>query len=291
MADFGELQYPSSGRYRGLSKRIGASAQDSAASNSGGVLVVSVHARTILFLCFALFVGLGLLKVVPALSAASGVLSGARTGNQENAQGVPVSDTDSGDPSQPSANIVPGSDGTNSDVPSAEVAGELAVGGISPIFTREVRFWESKILEWSEQSNLDPDIVATIMQIESCGDPGAASHAGAQGLFQVMPFHFDPSEDMLDPDTNARRGLAFYNRQLEYTGWDIYLSFAGYNGGYAASGSSYPYWANETQRYYTWAKGIYDDAKAGLAESPTLQQWLQAGGGGGCHRAAERLGL
>ena len=129
------------------------------------------------------------------------------------------------------------------------------------------------------------------MQIESCGDPGAASYAGAQGLFQVMPFHFDPGEDMLDRDTNARRGMAFYNRQLEYTGWDIYLSFAGYNGGYAASGSSYSYWANETQRYYTWAKGIYDDAKAGLTESPTLQQWLAAGGGGGCQRAAQSLGL
>ena len=42
-----------------------------------------------------------------------------------------------------------------------------------------------------EPDLLDPDIIATIIQIESCGNPAARSTAGAQGLFQVMPFHFE----------------------------------------------------------------------------------------------------
>jgi hypothetical protein len=167
----------------------------------------------------------------------------------------------------------------------------LGSGGISPIFTPEVLHWESKIIEWSNEHNLDPNIVATIMQIESCGNPNAVSIAGARGLFQVMPFHFSGNENMLDPDTNAKRGLNFYNEQLRYTGNDKLLSFAGYNGGYAASGGNYANWADETKRYYNWAKGIYEDAQAGATSSETLEAWLAAGGAAGCQIAATRLNI
>lgn len=272
-----------SGRYTRISHPLGSWQNWSDESAGTGQLVISVHGQTVFFILIAVMVGAGLLMIVPNFSAAASNVAGT-VDSEVALESVNVSPDVSSDSSSPeidSATVPPSS--------GEQVA--AASGSISPVFTREVRYWESKISEWSKMYNLDPDIIATIMQIESCGDPGAASHAGAQGLFQVMPFHFDAGEDMLDPDTNARRGMAFYNRQLEYTGWDIYLSFAGYNGGYAASGSSYPYWANETQRYFTWAKGIYDDAKAGLQDSPTLQQWLDAGGGSGCHRAAQRLGL
>lgn len=186
--------------------------------------------------------------------------------------------------------------GSNVDVPTAANVGDGQVAGsftgsLSPLFTAEVQHWAPQIMQWAEAHNLDPNIVATIMQIESCGDPNAVSIAGAQGLFQVMPFHFTAGETMQDPDTNARRGLAFFQEQMRYTGGDILLSFAGYNGGYAASGSPFETWPNETQRYHTWAKGIYADATAGSTTSETLNQWLAAGGAGGCQRAATRLGL
>ena len=174
---------------------------------------------------------------------------------------------------------------------SVNVAASSGSGGISPIFTPEVHHWESEIVEWANEHNLDPNIVATIMQIESCGDPEAVSIAGARGLFQVMPFHFSGNENMLDPDTNARRGMNFYNEQLRYTGNDKLLSFAGYNGGYAASGGNYANWADETKRYYNWAKGIYEDAQSGATSSETLEAWLAAGGAAGCQRAATRLNI
>ena len=41
---------------------------------------------------------------------------------------------------------------------------------------------------WAEQYSLDPDIIATIMQIESCGDPNAVSSAGAQGAVPSNAF-------------------------------------------------------------------------------------------------------
>ncbi len=175
--------------------------------------------------------------------------------------------------------------------PESPSAAAPSAGGISPIFTAEVRFWENDILRWAAEHELDPNIVATIMQIESCGDPQALSGAGARGLFQVMPFHFSDSEDMLDPDTNALRGMNFYNEQLRYTGNDKLLSFAGYNGGYAASGGAYNTWPDETKRYYTWASGIYEDASSGASQSETLAAWLAAGGAAGCQRAAASLNI
>jgi hypothetical protein len=279
-----EWQVGTSGRYSKLSRPVAVRRPATNQEPAPDVFVVSIHSQTVVFILFAILVGAGLLMIVPNLSAENG---GVLYGGEDSATDTPETVGIQPDASEPTVS-------EETDLAAQTIASDpetAAVAAVSPVFTREVKYWEPKILEWSQLYNLDPDIIATIMQIESCGDPSAASYAGAQGLFQVMPFHFDASEDMLDPDTNAMRGMAFYNRQLDYTDWDIYLSFAGYNGGYAASGSSYSYWANETQRYYTWAKGIYDDAKAGLAESPTLQQWLAAGGGGGCQRAAQQLGL
>lgn len=169
-------------------------------------------------------------------------------------------------------------------VPS--VAGEL-----SPVFTPEVLSWGQQILRWSADHQLDPNMVATIMQIESCGDPQAVSSAGAQGLFQVMPFHFVQGESMLDPDTNALRGLSYFRQQLQETDGDVYLAFAGYNGGSAASSGRWEDWLDETKRYYIWSKGIFEEAQAGLSTSATLEQWLSAGGSSLCLQAAQRLGL
>ena len=134
-------------------------------------------------------------------------------------------------------------------------------------------------------------MLATIMQIESCGDPQANSHAGAQGLFQVMPFHFTAGENMLDPDTNARRGANYFAERLVQTSGDVGKAFAGYNGGHVAAGSSWNNWAAETQRYFVWSTGIYEEAKAGLTSSPTLQEWYAAGGTSLCNQAANRLNL
>ncbi|MCA9933019.1 MAG: transglycosylase SLT domain-containing protein [Ardenticatenaceae bacterium] len=176
-------------------------------------------------------------------------------------------------------------------VSSPIIAKNVPSSGISPVFTPEVRYWEPQILAWAAEFDLDPNAVATIMQVESCGDATAVSHAGAQGLFQVMPFHFAAGEDPFDPDTNARRGLAYFAERLQQTNGDMGRAFAGYNGGHVAAGGSWDTWAAETQAYYTWTTGIYADAQAGSAESPTLQQWQEVGGGSYCQLVAAQLGI
>jgi len=174
---------------------------------------------------------------------------------------------------------------------AAAAAAPKRTGILSPLFRPEVRYWEAKIVGWANEFGLDPNIVAIVMQVESCGDPKAASGAGAQGLFQVMPFHFSPGEDMLDPDTNARRGMAYLVERLAQTEGDLGRSFAGYNGGHVAAGSSWDNWANETQRYYIWTTGIYGDIQAGGDSSPTLDKWMASGGASLCRQAASSLGL
>ena len=61
-----------------------------------------------------------------------------------------------------------------------------------PLFTPEIQWWGERLSAGRAQFGLDPNLAATVMQIESCGDPRALSSAGAMGLFQVMPFHFFP---------------------------------------------------------------------------------------------------
>ena len=117
---------------------------------------------------------------------------------------------------------------------------------VAGLFTPSVRAWDADIVRWSEGYGLDPNLVATVMQIESCGNPRAVSRSGAQGLFQVMPFHFSDGEDMQAPEVNAQRGLAYLAESLLISNGDIRLALAGYNGGHGVIGRDPAQWPAET---------------------------------------------
>ncbi len=158
--------------------------------------------------------------------------------------------------------------------------------GLSPIFTREVQYWGNNIVRWANASSLDPNLVATVMQIESCGDPNALSRSGAMGLFQVMPFHFAVGENMTDVQTNAMRGLTYLSQGLQKADGNAGLALAGYNGGHGVISWGWARWPDQTRRYFYWGTGIYEDATNGKDTSARLQEWLQAGGSSLCQRAA-----
>ena len=162
---------------------------------------------------------------------------------------------------------------------------------LSPIFTPEIHYWANSITRWAAASNLDPDLVAVVMQIESCGDPRATSRAGAIGLFQVMPFHFQAGEDPYQPDTNALRGLGYLKRSLDTAGGNARLALAGYNGGIGVISRGEWSWASETARYVKYGYPIYEDARSGLTTSASLNEWYGRFGAGLCRQAAQRLGL
>jgi hypothetical protein len=162
---------------------------------------------------------------------------------------------------------------------------------LAPLFTPEIDYWSENINRWAAQYNLDPNLLATVMQIESCGHPTISSSAGAQGLFQVMPFHFSSTENQLDPDTNAMRGAGVLQACLEMSDGDVGLAMACYNGGPSVLSVPYSQWHNEPQRYYTWGTGIYGDAVSNYSSSDTLNRWLDAGGERLCEMAGDVLGV
>lgn len=170
---------------------------------------------------------------------------------------------------------------------------------LSPIFRREVLYWSDSIVKWASASNpstssgqaLDPNLVATIMQIESCGDPRALSSAGAMGLFQVMPFHFQSGDDPYNPNTNAARGLAYLVRALAAANGDARLAMAGYNGGISVIQRGEWTWHAQTKRYVQYGAPIYSDAVNGINPSSALDEWYYKYGVSLCNQASKRLGL
>jgi hypothetical protein len=165
----------------------------------------------------------------------------------------------------------------------------LGQGHLAPFFAPQVQRWEPQILAWSAEHNLDPNLVATVMQIESCGDPRATSRAGAMGLFQVMPYHFASGENAYEPATNAARGLDYLTRSLDAFSGNAAMALAGYNGGINGASRPMQAWAQETIDYQYWGENIYADAAAGRSESPVLVEWLGAGGASLCAQAETQL--
>lgn len=171
--------------------------------------------------------------------------------------------------------------------PHTEYQGEL----LAPFFTPSVLYWGSELEAWSASYELDPNLAAAVMQIESCGDPLAKSRAEAAGLFQVMPFHFEAGEDSFEPATNARRGLAYLQAALAGAEGDVFLALAAYNGGILLLDKPESEWPAESRRYAAWGAGLYADAARGAPSSATLNDWLLHGGNRLCWQAERRLGL
>ena len=161
--------------------------------------------------------------------------------------------------------------------------------GLAAFFAPSVRHWSRDISRWAEEHELDARLLATVMQIESCGHPTVISSAGARGLFQVMPFHFADGEDMLDPETNAMRGSAFLKHCRDAADGVIGSTLACYNGGASVIAQPRERWPAETRTYYRWGVGIYSDAVEGKQRSETLDQWLAAGGERLCASADAEL--
>ena len=168
---------------------------------------------------------------------------------------------------------------------------QITASKISPIFTEEVQHWGDSISQWAAASGLNPNLAATVMQIESCGDPRALSSAGAMGLFQVMPFHFLVIDNPYNPETNATRGLAYLARSLTAANGDARLALAGYNGGIGVIDRGEWTWSDQTKRYVQYGWPIYFDAINNASSSDALQEWYAKYGAGMCKRAHERLGL
>ena len=83
------------------------------------------------------------------------------------------------------------------------------------------------------EHNVDVDLLASVVKAESGGNARAISHAGAQGLMQLMPgtAHQLGVTDSFSPNENLRGGTAYLDSLLTRYHDNIVLALAAYNAG------------------------------------------------------------
>lgn len=91
-------------------------------------------------------------------------------------------------------------------LPTLEPVDENVECQVSKLFPKKVRQWCHLITSASLKHNLPPDLIASVIWIESGGNPLAYSHSGAVGLMQVMP------RDGLASQFQCHNGPCFANR-------------------------------------------------------------------------------
>ena len=112
----------------------------------------------------------------------------------------------------------------------------------------------------AQASQLDSALITSMIRVESGGDPGAISPAGAKGLMQLIDSTARELgvKDSLDPKENIHGGSRYMRQMLDRFG-DLKLALAAYNAGPAAVeryGGIPPF--EETQGYVERVTGILD---------------------------------
>jgi soluble lytic murein transglycosylase-like protein len=92
------------------------------------------------------------------------------------------------------------------------------------------------ILKVGENEGVDPRFIHAVIWQESRYETAARSHAGAQGLMQLMPATAKRfgCKDVNDPTDNITAGTKYLSWLLKRFSGDVTLALAGYNAGEGA---------------------------------------------------------
>ena len=84
-----------------------------------------------------------------------------------------------------------------------------------------------------QQHNIDVDLLASVVKAESNGNTHAVSHAGAQGLMQLMPQTAQGLgvQDSFEPNQNVQGGSTYLDALLTRYHDNLALALAAYNAG------------------------------------------------------------
>ncbi len=84
------------------------------------------------------------------------------------------------------------------------------------------------------RSNLEPELVLSVIQVESNFDRFAISDAGARGLMQIMPFWLEeigrPNDNLFQVRTNLRLGCTILRYYIDAEQGNLPRALARYNG-------------------------------------------------------------
>lgn len=119
---------------------------------------------------------------------------------------------------------------------------------------------QQPILKASYRYGVDPDLIRSVILIESRFRPDAISPRGAMGLMQLMPATARELgvQDPLDPEKNVMGGTLYLRRLLSMFHSELDLALAAYNAGPGTVqryGGIPPY--SETQNYVQQILDVY----------------------------------
>lgn len=162
-----------------------------------------------------------------------------------------------------------------------------------------VKHWSSTINEMAKKYDVDPNLVAIIITMESGGNAKAKSEAGAQGLMQIMPLtasdiarkYLDKpvdKYDMLDPKTNIEFGTAYLAFLRDYFTTDqpgpdsiatVELIAAGYNGGPGTAAALEKGEGLRDTQPVIYSRDAFNMWRERVSKtSPTFDRWKERGG-------------
>jgi len=92
---------------------------------------------------------------------------------------------------------------------------------------------EQIIKKASQHYGIDEKLIRSVVQAESNYNPDAVSHAGAQGLMQLMPATAEGLgvKDPFNPEENVMGGTKYLKQMLDRYDGDSRLALAAYNAG------------------------------------------------------------
>ena len=142
----------------------------------------------------------------------------------------------------------------------------------------------SAIRRIAREEGLNENLALAVAYQESRFNPCARSHAGANGIFQLMPGTArDLGVNSQDPEQNIRGGVRYLKQQLRRYNGDVSLALAAYNAGPGnvnKYGGVPPF--KETQGYVSSIRNQWLPAFNGGAAGPEV-----TGGSGGWNKYSE----
>jgi hypothetical protein len=169
----------------------------------------------------------------------------------------------------------------------------------SPWIPKSVRKWDKPINEMAKKYDVDPNLIAIIITLESGGYSKAQSEDDAKGLMQITPptakdistkFLKKPVQnyDLFNPTTNIEFGTAYlawlrdeFGEPKQGPDWNttIELIAAGYNGGPGAANRLEQGKGLTDTQTVIYSRDAFNMWRERHAQtSPTFDRWKERGG-------------
>ncbi len=130
---------------------------------------------------------------------------------------------------------------------------------------------DAAIEQAASRHNVDPNLVRSVIKVESNFNPNAVSRKGAMGLMQLMPQTARQLrvKNPFDPEQNVDAGVRHLKQLMESFGGDVKLTLAAYNAGAGAVNRSagVPHFA-ETRNYVRRITDLYYNGGVSMLSNP-----------------------